>query len=224
MDKLFHFEWAIDQDGYEPASAEELPAGVERPVLEEPPTGGGWWIRRKGGPLRWYRPLESRRGLARGLARRFAYLSKEPQAILKFANQFGFLGVGQTGFEEDVIEEHVWFWRQHMDFMRGVVKAIDAGDKSSAVQTFNQHVEPHMTVWIETPPRSRPALHVGPMNLLAAMWFEIAGELTKGTQYKKCESCPTWFPYGSRTGHKKTKRFCSDRCRKKAKRHEENRG
>ena len=120
MDELFHFEWAVDQHGYEPVSAEELPAGVERPVLGEPPINGGWWIRRKGGPLRWYRPLESRRGLARGLARRFAYLSKEPQAILKFANQFGFLGVGQTGFEEDVIEEHVWFWRQHMDFMRGV--------------------------------------------------------------------------------------------------------
>ena len=83
---LFQFEWAVDQHGYEPASAEELPPGDERPVLEEPPTGGGWWIRRRGGPLRRYRPLES----CRGLARRFAYLSKEPQALCDFANQYGF--------------------------------------------------------------------------------------------------------------------------------------
>lgn len=224
MDQLFKFEWGVDEHGYEAASAEELPPGVERPVLEEPPINGGWWIRRKGGPLRWYRPLENRRGLARGLARRFAYLPKESQEILKFANQFGFLGVGQTGYEEDVIEEHVWYWRQHADYMRGVVKAIDAGKKSLAVQTFNRHVEPHMTIWIEASPGHPSVLHVAPMNLLAAMWFEIAGELTKGTKYKKCERCPNWFPYGPRTGHKVTKRFCSDRCRKAAKRHEEKRG
>ena len=220
MDQLFHFKWAVDQHGYEAASAEELPPGVKRPVLEEPPIGGGWWIRRKGGPLREYWPLES----ARGLARQFASLPREPQALLDFANQFGFLGVCQTGFERNVVEEYALYWHQHMDFMRGVIKAIDDSNESLGIQTFNQHVEPHMTIWIETSPRNRPVKHVAPMNLLAAMWFEIAGELTEGTKYHKCERCPTWFPYGSGTGHKKTKRFCSDRCRKAAKRHQESKG
>ncbi len=220
MDELFRFEWAIDQHGYEPASAEELPAGVERPVLEEPPIGGGWWIRRKGGPLRWYRPLESRRGLAR----RFASLPKDPAALLDFANEFGFLGVRQAGYERNVVEEYALYWHQHMDFMRSVVKAIDDGHESLAVQTFNRHVAPYMTIWIQPASEGRPPLHVVPVNLLAAMWFEIAGELTQGTQYKKCEWCPNWFPYGPGTGHKVTKRFCSDRCRKASKRHEENKG
>ena len=220
MDKLFHFEWAVDDHGYEPVSAEQLPAGVERPVLEEPPIGGGWWIRRRGGPLKRYRPLESRRGLAR----RFAYLPKDPVALLDFANEFGFLGVGQTGYEDGVVEEYARYWHQHMDFMRGIIETIKSGDKSSATQIFNQHVEPHMTIWIETPAASRPVLHVAPMNLLASMWFEIAGELTKGTQYKKCEWCPNWFPYGSGTGYKRNKRFCSNSCQKAAKRHQENKG
>lgn len=219
MADLFHFKWPIDQHGYEPASAEKFPPGVERPVLKEPPIGGGWWIRRKGGPLRWYLPLEDR-----GLARRFANLPKEPQAMLKFVDKFGFLGVGQTGYEEDVIEEHSWYWRNHIEFMHRVVEAIDAGDKLSAIKTFNQHVEPHMTIWIEAASGKRSVLHVVPTNLLAAMWFEIAGELTEGTKYRKCEWCPTWFPYGPRTGHKKTRRFCSDRCRKASNRHQKDRG
>ena len=63
MDQLFYFEWGVDELGYEAASADQLPPGVERPVLEEPPVNGGWWIRRRRGPLRRYRPLESCSGL-----------------------------------------------------------------------------------------------------------------------------------------------------------------
>ena len=216
MPDLFSLEWRVDRDGYQATSAEELPAGVERPVLKEPPLGRGWYIRRKGGPLRDYRPLAE----YPGLARRFAYLAKEPGAILKFANEFGFLGVGQTGYEADVIEEHVWFWHTHIEFMRGVVEAIDADDKISILSIFNQHVEPHMTIQIEVSPMKRPALQVVPMNLLAAMWLQVAGELTQGTQFKNCRSCSNRFPFGPGTPHKRTKQFCADRCRKAWNRHQ----
>ncbi len=220
--ELFHFEWYVDQHGYEAVSAEQVPPGVQRRVLEATsvPAGGGWYLRRKGGPLRAYRPLEEHPGLAR----RVAKLSKDAAAILEFANEFGFLGVDQSEHPEVAhYEEHVWTWHTHMKGLRYIVEGVEAGQKYSMASIFNQYVEPQMTVRITTDPVKRPTLQVEPLNLVAAMWLQVAGELTYGTKFRKCEWCPTWFPYGPGTKHKETKRFCSDRCRKAWHRHPERR-
>ena len=107
-----------------------------------------------------------------------------------------------------------------MQYMRSVVEAINAGDKFAMVSIFNQHVEPHMAIRIEAVPLKLPTLHVVPMNLLGAMWLQVAGELTKGIQFRQCKWCPNWFPYGPGTVHKRNKEFCSDRCRKAWNRHQ----
>ncbi len=220
MADLFDFEWCVDQRGYEAVSAEELPEGVERPILENPPKTG-WVLRRKGGPLRRYRPLEEHPGLFR----RFAYLPEEPQAILEFANEFGILGVGLTEPTEDLDwEELSLYWLNHIRGLRVVVDGIDTGNAASMAADFNKYVVPAMTVRIEAARGQRFRLHVTPTNLLSAMWFQVAGELTDGIRFKKCKWCPNWFPYGPRTGHKTTKVFCSDRCRKAWNRHTEKEG
>ncbi len=205
MDDIFHFEWQVDQSGYEIVSAEDLPPGVEAPVLESPPIGGGWNIRRKGGPLKAYRPLED----TRGLARQFASLPREPQALRDFADEFGFLGVGPSEHEE-----HELWWRTHIQGVHHVVQQIEAGNKQAMASAFTEYVEPSMTVRIEAPLGKRPSLKVAPLNLISAMWLQIAQEITEETKFRKCLQCPKWFPHGSGTGHKATKRFCSDRCRK----------
>ncbi len=207
---LFHFEWYVDQKGYEPVSAQDLPPGTPSPVLLPPPKHG-WYLRRKGGPLRAYRPLED----YRGLFRRFAYLPEEPQAILEFANEFGILGVGRSGLPDDEswVEEHVLWWYDHIRGVRYIVEGIDGGKASSMASIFNRYVEPRMTVRIVAARPQRASLHVVPTTLLAAIWLQVAGELTEGTSYKKCRHCPNWFPVGPGTGHKRTKMFCSTRCR-----------
>ncbi len=206
---LFHFEWYVDQKGYEPVSAQDLPPGTPSPVLLPPPKHG-WYLRRKGGSLRAYRPLED----YRGLFRHFAYLPEEPQAILEFANKFGILGVGLSGPPDDENwEEHVHWWHTHIRGVRHIVEGIDSGKASSMASIFNQYVEPKMTIRIEAVRPQRASLHVVPTTLLAAIWLQVAGELTEGTSYKKCRHCPNWFPVGPGTGHKRTKMFCSTRCR-----------
>ncbi len=226
---IFHFEWQVDQSGYEIVSAaEDLPppdpevaedgglAEVERPVLDDPPIGGGWYIRRKGGPLSAYRPLES----ARGLARQFASLPEKtpkgktvlrPQALLKFANEFGLLGVGLSEHPRD--EDGRW-WYDHVWGVRHVIQKIDDGKKKEMASAFTENVVPQLTVRIEVPLEGNPSLKVAPLNLLSAMWIQIAGEITDQTKFRRCLWCPKWFPHGPGTGHKATKRFCSDRCRK----------
>ena len=148
MSELFHFEWYVDQDGYEAVSAADPPEGVQRPVLQAAslPAGQGFWLKRKGGPLRAYRPLEKHPGLFR----QFAHLSRTPQAFLEFANEFGFLGVGQSGHPDDVASlEHSWWWHNHIQGFRDYLEGIDDEDKHSIASVFNQYVEPQMTVRIE---------------------------------------------------------------------------
>lgn len=210
---LFHFAWYVDQDGYEAVSAEELPEGVRRPVLQAAtlPAGQGFWLKRKGGLLRAYRPLDEQSGLAR----RFAYLPKTPSAFVDFANEFGFLGAGCAEHPDDLEwEEHSWWWHNHVQGFRSVVECIDAGDKYSIASVFNQYVEPKMAVRIDTVRAKQPVLKVVPLNLIEGMWLQVAGELTAGTKYRKCEWCPRWFSYGAGTGRRETRRFCSNRCRK----------
>ncbi len=220
MAGLFDFEWSLDQHGYEAVSAEKLPEGMDRPILENPPKTG-WVLRRKGGPLRRYRPLEEHPGLFR----RFAYLPEEPQAILEFANEFGILGVGLTEPTEDLDwDELSLYWLNHIRGLRVVVDGIDTGNAASMAADFNKYVVPAMTVRIEAARGQRFRLHVTPTNLLSAMWFQVAGELTDGIRFKKFKWCPNWFPYGPRTGHRTTKVFCSDRCRKAWNRHTEKEG
>ncbi len=223
MAGLFDFEWYLDQHGYEAVSAEKLPEGMERPILENPPKTG-WVLRRKGGPLRRYRPLEEHPGLFR----RFAYLPEEPQAILDFANEFGILGVGLTEPPEDPDwEELSLWWLTHIRGLRFAVEAIDTGDAALMASTFNDYVGPKtaaMTARIEAVHGKRSRLQVTPTTLLSAMWFQVAGELTDGIRFKKCKWCPAWFPYGPRTGHRETKVFCSDRCRKAWNRDKEKEG
>ena len=215
--------WSVDQDGYEAVSAEDLPEGVQRPVLQAAslPAGQGFYLKRKGGQLREYRPLDEQSGLAR----RFAYLPKTPSAILDFANEFGFLGLECSKHPDDVEwAEHSPWWHTHVQGLRHFVERIDTDDKYSIASVFNEYVEPEMTVRIEAARAKRPALKVAPLNLIAGMWLQVAGELTTGTKYRKCEWCPRWFSYGAGTGRRETRRFCSDGCRKAWNRHKKGEG
>ncbi len=134
---------------------------------------------------------------------------------LAFANDFGLLGVGRSEHpSEPAWEERGLWWHDNIFGFSLVVRDIDSGNKRAMASAFAKYVAPRMTVRIEVPLKGRPLLKVAPIDLISAMWLQIAGEITNETKFRKCLWCPKWFPHGPGTGHKATKRFCSDRCRK----------
>ena len=135
------------------------------------------------GSLRKYYPLEAEPGLAR----RFAYLSREPREILGFANKFGFLGVDRPW------EEHVLWWHTHIQGVRHVVEGINISGRLEMASVFNDYVgrdKPAMTVRIETGEGKLPSQTVVPTNLLSAIWLQIADELTGTDNFRQCKQCP----------------------------------
>lgn len=224
MSDLRYFEWRVDKRGYEPVSAGKDQPTREKEVLKEPEIGGGWALRRRGGSLRKSYPLEAESGLAR----RFACLSRKPKEILDFADEFGFLGFGRLEHPDELDwEEEVQWWHTHIQGMRYIVEGIDAGARLKMTSIFNDYVgrdKPSMTVRIETGEGKLPSQKVVPINLLSAMWLQIADELTGTDNFRQCRQCPRWFAYGPGTRHRETKRFCSARCRMAWHRHKKSEG
>ena len=214
---LFHFEWWVDQRGYELVYKKAESRGSVR-------TFEGWHVQRKGGPVRAYRPLEDHRGLFR----RFAHLTPEKESILEFITEFGFL------FPHNQESELVNDWLARARGMAEIVQSIDEGRTDEVMRLFNDEISaagtsrglepiipvfvlrrylPHFSIRIGKNDRARTTLQVVPQSLIGAMWFQVAEQITDETDFRKCGHCPTWFPVGRGTGHKRTRIFCSTRCR-----------
>src|SRR4051812_4446339 len=108
MNDLFAFDWGVDQDGYELAN--KAPSPLEglvppySPEFERELERGGWKqeIRRRGGPLRYYRPMERP-----GLWRRLGEAANTRDGIMAFVGEFGLLGdlLHGTNIEKETLGE-----------------------------------------------------------------------------------------------------------------------
>jgi len=204
---LFSFEWPVDQSGYEfewitpPPPSPSAPNSLLSEFRDEP----HFVIRGRGGPFRYYRPLED----SPALARRFADLaatSSDDTAFLDFANEFGLLGLGK-------VTERIDDWQHIAKGLALILGLKDAGSLQAACTEFNEHVHTRFTAKIHCERVGRPKLEIVPATLAGALWFQVSGELTHGTKFKRCDWCPIWFPVGRGTGHRETRKFCSNRCR-----------
>lgn len=45
------------------------------------------------------------------------------------------------------------------------------------------------------------------------MLIQLTAEIGNGSRFARCRHCPTWFPVGDGSGTRRTRPFCSDRCR-----------
>lgn len=210
-------EWPLDKDGYEiiplePDSAVEkqgLAAQFNRPDKQGEMLLKRGVIRRKGGAIRNYRPMEENPGLARRLAGIYSdkatYTDPTDQDILEFASKYGLL----NGDGEELVRD----WVYAAKYIHLFAEAIDRGNKASAREIFNDRVTPHMTVRLVGSKAGKLTANwtmaVTPTNLLGALWMQIAAELTHGAKMQKCDAadCREWFPA------RPNKRFCNNRCK-----------
>src|SRR4051794_18103430 len=90
MDSPFAFEWGVDQEGYELRRFKDEGFGSLghfgslAASYEPAPFSEYFVVVGRGGPMRYYRPLDED-----GLWLRFAETCREPGGALQFANDFG---------------------------------------------------------------------------------------------------------------------------------------
>jgi len=199
----FQFVWPVDQDGYE--------------IWRNPHDDGfaslvgrreTVFIRPLGGPLRYYRPLDSD-----GLWLRFAESCKSIEGALSFANEFGCILQLHNEFPD--APEQVDDFLSAAGMIRQIAECLDAGDRISAAKVLNETGGPLVTETVRYNERTAAFEHVLiPVTLLSALLHQVAQAISGDRRFRRCrnEGCPNWFRVGPRA-HTARREFCSDRCR-----------
>jgi hypothetical protein len=218
----FVFEWPVDQDGYdvvheEPArspnatflSQGEVTAGATALDHYRQGAAGYYVIRRRGGPLRYYRPLDDEPGLWR----RFSETCISIDGVLSFVREFGLL-INATNDDGREVGDSPEAILRTAAYIQHITVLLDASDRRAAAAAITEYPPRfdgllrwnHRTGRIET--------ILTPINLQAALLQQAAETLAHGHQWRRCgnEACPEWFRVG--TGAATARReYCSNRCR-----------
>jgi hypothetical protein len=208
MADIFQFEWPVDQAGYELQQAVSFKTSLTGPE-----------IRARGGPPRYYRPLEEHPGLWR----RFAATCNSAVGVLDFVSHFGLLGEGPSFgvLGDDHVtrfprpDESLAYIVSAAGFIRRIVDMLDVEDRKAAAELFTEEAKPRLTaglIWPERKPL--PVFHLIPRTLHSALLLQAAEAITGDQKFRQCrnDDCPEWFRLGS-GAFTSRREFCSDRCR-----------
>ena len=201
---LYEFQWPVDQDGY-----------FLDHVDDDRPKGGGVltagltgdFIRRRGGPLRYYRPMEAHPGLWR----RFAETCISVEGVLSFVNDFGLLAA--SGKAEGHDYERPERILETATLIRHIAAELDSGERRSAVALFSLHAKPQLTAGIRRDERKEIyEFKLIPRTLRGALLLQAGEAITGNRRFRRCKNCSEWFVLGP-GGHTARRQFCRDRCR-----------
>ena len=197
MAQLLWLEWQRPLDGYQIVAND----------------AGGMVLKAAGTRMLTYEPLQE----APALFRQFADIKPTKDAIRDFASQYG------LPTKDDSCAIHSWYKR--VERMRSAVELWEGGKKSCDLtefqECFSKGPRGISSIMLRKDPVSnRLNLSIVPVHLLAGMWLQLGQAVSGNVKLSKCDVCPRWFTYGTGTGQRKSKRYCSDRCRKAAHRQE----
>jgi hypothetical protein len=212
---LLQFEWLVDLAGY---TIKEV----------KTPTGPEVCLEARGGPPRFYRPLDNP-----GLWLRFATQCVDQAGALAFANEFGLLSakpplsgfellerpVGNLGLREPpkpVASELVPIILGTAELIRRIAQHLDRGERATAADLFDRWAIPELTAGLKRGP-GKFELEFVPRSLEGALLLQAAETITGNRQWRRCRNggCHNWMQIG---GGARTERaeFCSDKCRVQA--------
>jgi hypothetical protein len=202
MTDLFRFEWPIDQAGYDlvhiPAQDGEGTLSVSAEFEHDE-------IRPRGGPLRYYRPLDDHPGLWR----RFADGCGSVAGAFAFVTDFGLLGHPANFNGDERPDDIIAF----AGLVRRITDCLDAGEREAAAVLFTEHARPSLTAGIvQRERRSGFEFKLVPRDLISAILVQAGEAITGNRRFRRCKNCAVWFPLGP-GGHTERREFCSDRCR-----------
>jgi hypothetical protein len=210
MTELLQFSWPVHRAGYELSSGKEL--GRKKPsevVLGKKSPGDDLWIvpKKKASDLR--EPLM----LGLSVFRNFVDWKATPEGALQFTEAYGFLFKHNYDDPQGMMVDE---WRHRQKNMRSTVLRWENGaDVWKMVFDFNAvDLGPLKTRLSVNRPGNGVFVTLEPTSLWSMMWVEFALHISNQSGLRQCELCGDWFPYGTGTGQRSKRRFCSDPCRK----------
>ena len=200
-------KWPVDQTGYRIERLHSDGRGrfkLPEMALITP------YIRRNGGKLGYIDPFKFD-----GLYHRLADCKPTPQGVLEFVSRFGFLGLKDAGLRgansgaSEAVED-IYKVIKTVATLREWKRTRDWKQLSQWVTDNQTRIRAHPVLLPGNPPEPffRPA------TLRDAIYLQFLEDLMPGAKMRLCKrpACGEWFKYGPGTSHRKTARFCSERC------------
>jgi len=230
MKNLVELRWPVDVAGYEVVTVlvrKRDPSSMNALILGDPEPEE--ILVPRGGVMESRAPLE----LAPLLVHEFADTAKTPQALCKFAGQYGLLRKSRARgemseelhFEGTPSDEMVYLacgekltdWYAKIDLVSDMLSLTSKHPKAVG------NVEPNfakVNIGIGPPAHGeqQPSLRIRPTDLYGAIMTQLALHLHAplGEQILTCAQCGTLFVAGSGTGKRTTAKYCSQQCTDRA--------
>jgi len=205
---LVEFEWFKDPSGYELLEAVAPRPWVPKPVktivgemmMMEPglltqDSGQPQKIKRKGGELKRYSPLDK----YNSLCLTFCQYVQDAKSLFEFVNEFGPLT--QYGLEQEYGEE-VAPILVHADSMRS------RSTKTALFDAGGLYLQSPRLALIPDEKNKTFRLQISPKNLLDALWLQFAQLCQENIAFRTCEYCGDLFSAGPGTGRRYDAKFC----------------
>jgi predicted RNA-binding Zn ribbon-like protein len=62
-------------------------------------------------------------------------------------------------------------------------------------------------------PRGEPRVFIECRDPAAMAWLQLAQRERIGAEYRRCSACDAYFVVSGNDGHRRSRQYCSDRCR-----------
>ena len=233
---FFEFEWPVAPDYLWVEWLDEAGEPVRPAGFAAHPDTSAAFVEEKGsetgpvlmiveGPHTTIHPMDRDHA---SLFRRFAELdATNPEAILDFARQYGWLGVtprnSQVSRRPDGSIHHAegepqQLWVNEVAKMRQAIWLCEhpkyaKREKEKLVWLFDSHLQ-HVQGRMKFGPDGRPQLRTAPMTLLAAMWLQLAMAVAGNKNFVKCKFCEKQIEISTAdSGFRSNRVFCSQSCK-----------
>jgi hypothetical protein len=198
--KMVDFQWWVCRDGYRLEQSSENDFAVISQSHR----------------FRSYRPSEIRS--------LFAIFAEDtpstPEGMRYFCGRFGMPGGTVHDFapssrgpdsmqwgQTSVLLGHQWNLRRAVDLYRG-------GQTSELLARWNSMGQVALVrTEMQIGPEGRPQMVFAPLDLIQAMWLQLAEAACAGSQLLRCERCSQPFVVGPGTGRRGTSKWCSNACK-----------
>ncbi len=144
----------------------------------------------------------------------FANTACSVEGIIKFATEYGLLGIGYPF-------ETVDAWTHHIKRMRQAISKWEhvQGDKpetfAKTYRSLNPNPDDTLKLSLQIGSSGSLEQYLEPPNLLGAMWVQLAGAVEGATSFTPCAECSVWIDTAPGS-NRPDKAYCSPACRQRA--------
>jgi hypothetical protein len=97
---------------------------------------------------------------------------------------------------------------------RAAIALASSGDLVSLASHFTKHAHVETVIsYRHVDRRGPPEMFLECVNLASLAWCQVAQQATTNEEFRRCGWCGTHFVVAGKEGHRRSRRFCSDRCR-----------